>query len=63
MKKMDHIGVAVKDINKSIELFSKLFNKPPFHQETIETQHLQVSFFALEDIFLTIGFVSWKSTK
>ena len=63
MKKMDHIGVAVKDINKSIELFSKLFNKPPFHQETIETQHLQVSFFALEDTKVElIQPISEKST-
>ncbi len=49
MKKIDHIGIAVKDLNASNELFSKLFNRLPFHQEIIETQQLNVSFFKLED--------------
>ena len=63
MKKIDHIGIAVKDVEASNELFSKLFNKAPFHQELLETQHLQVSFFALEDTKVElIQPVSEKST-
>lgn len=49
MKKIDHIGIAVKDIQKSNEVFSKLFNRQPYHQEELATQHLLASFFALED--------------
>ena len=49
MKKIDHIGIAVKDLKASNELFSKLFNKPPFYQEKLENQHLEVSFFELND--------------
>jgi len=49
MKKIDHIGIAVKDLKASNELFSKLFNRNPFHQETLETQYLEVSFFELND--------------
>jgi len=49
MKKIDHIGIAVKELQQSNELFSRLFNRPPFHQETLESQQLHVSFFQLED--------------
>ena len=49
MKKIDHIGIAVKDLEASNDLFSKLFNRKPFHQEALENQHLQVSFFELND--------------
>ena len=49
MKKIDHIGVAVKNLEASNDLFSKLFNRKPFHYETLETQQLNVSFFKLED--------------
>ncbi|MFN8239093.1 MAG: methylmalonyl-CoA epimerase [Chitinophagales bacterium] len=63
MKKIDHIGIAVKDVEASNVLFSKLFNREPFHQETLETQHLQVSFFALEDTKVElIQPISEKST-
>ena len=49
MKKIDHIGIAVKDLKASNELFSKLFNKPPFHQEEVASEKLDVSFFDLGD--------------
>jgi methylmalonyl-CoA/ethylmalonyl-CoA epimerase len=49
MKKIDHIGIAVKDLNASNDLFSKLFNRLPYHQEILETQDLSVSFFKLDD--------------
>ena len=49
MKKIDHIGIAVKDLNVSNELFSKLFNKPPFHEEEVLSEKLNVSFFELGD--------------
>ena len=49
MKKIDHIGVAVKNLEQSDKLFTKLFNRKPFHREVLESQHLNVSFFQLED--------------
>ncbi|MDB5226149.1 MAG: methylmalonyl-CoA epimerase [Bacteroidota bacterium] len=49
MKKIDHIGVAVKNLEQSDNLFSKLFNKDPFHRESLDSQHLNVSFFELGD--------------
>lgn len=49
MKKIDHIGIAVKNLEDSNDLFSKIFNRKAFHTETLEKQHLNVSFFELED--------------
>ncbi len=49
MKKIDHIGIAVKNLEQSNLLFSKLFNKGPYHSEFLESQQLNVSFFELED--------------
>ncbi|HQV77882.1 MAG TPA: methylmalonyl-CoA epimerase [Chitinophagales bacterium] len=49
MKKIDHIGIAVKDLDASVKLFSKLFNKKPFHQEEVLSEKLDVSFFDLGD--------------
>ncbi len=49
MKKIDHIGIAVKNVEQSNDLFAKLFNREPFHHEFLESQQLNVSFFALGD--------------
>ena len=45
MKKIEHIGIAVKDLNKSNDLFSKLFGKKPYKSETIESEGVTTSFF------------------
>ena len=37
MKKIEHIGIAVTDINKSNELFSKIFGKKNYKSETVES--------------------------
>ena len=49
MKKIDHIGIAVNNLETSNALFSKLFNRTPIHQERVESQYLNVSFFELDD--------------
>lgn len=45
MKKIEHIGIAVKDITTSNSLFEKLFNKKPYKQEEVESEHVITSFF------------------
>lgn len=45
MKKIEHIGIAVKDIETSNNLFSKLFNTKPYKQETVESENVITSFF------------------
>lgn len=45
MKKIEHLGIAVRDINKSNELFSKLLNTGPYKQEAVESEGVITSFF------------------
>lgn len=49
MKKIDHIGIAVNDLTDSTALFNKLFNRTPFHFETLEKMHLEAAFYQLDD--------------
>lgn len=45
MNKIEHIGIAVKDLEASNLLFSKLFNKAPYKQEVVESESVITSFF------------------
>ncbi len=45
MKKIEHIGIAVKDLNTSNDLFAKLFNKPHYKVESVESEGVNTSFF------------------
>ena len=47
MKKIEHIGIAVTDINKSNELFSKIFGKKNYKSETVESEAVTTSFFQI----------------
>jgi len=45
MNKIEHIGIAVKDIEQSIQLFSKLLNTQPYKREKVETEGVETVFF------------------
>ena len=45
MKKIEHIGIAVKDIATSNELFAKLFGEAHYKMETVESEGVSTSFF------------------
>lgn len=45
LNKIDHIGIAVKDIAKSNELFSLLLDKNPYKQEEVKSENVITSFF------------------
>ncbi|MBA0882719.1 methylmalonyl-CoA epimerase [Flavobacterium undicola] len=45
MKKIDHIGIAVKDIVASNTLFEKLLGVPSYKQEEVESEGALTSFF------------------
>ena len=47
MKKIEHIGIAVTDINKSNSLFSKIFGKENYKSEIVETEGVTTSFFQI----------------
>jgi methylmalonyl-CoA/ethylmalonyl-CoA epimerase len=47
IKKIEHIGIAVKDINNSNQLFKKLFGAEHYKTETVESEGVSTSFFML----------------
>ncbi len=44
MKKIEHIGIAVRDMAESEAIFSKLFDTQPYKQEVVEAQKVLTSF-------------------
>jgi len=49
MKKVEHIGIAVKDINSSNQLFQKLFGIPNYKMEEVDSERVLTSFFKVGD--------------
>ncbi|MBS1646817.1 MAG: methylmalonyl-CoA epimerase [Bacteroidetes bacterium] len=47
LKKIEHIGIAVKNIQSSNELFKKLFGKELYKTENVESEKVTTSFFML----------------
>jgi len=45
MNKIEHIGIAVKNLKTANELYSKLFGQTPYKTETIESEGVSTSFF------------------
>ena len=45
MKKIEHIGIAVKDLEKSNTLFSQLFGKTHYKTEEVVSEGIKTSFF------------------
>jgi len=45
MNKIEHIGIAVKNLEESNILFGKLFGKPHYKVETVESEGVNTSFF------------------
>ena len=43
--KLEHIGIAVKDIEASNQLFKDLFNRPHYKIEEVESEGVKTSFF------------------
>lgn len=43
--KFEHLGIAVDDLVAANALFSKIFNAPPYKEETVETEGVRTSFF------------------
>ena len=45
MKNIEHIGIAVKDLDRSNEIFSALFGQAPYKKEEVESEGVITSFF------------------
>jgi methylmalonyl-CoA/ethylmalonyl-CoA epimerase len=45
MLKIEHIGIAVKNLEVSNQLFTKLLNTTPYKTEVVESEQVATSFF------------------
>ena len=45
MKKIEHMGIAVKKLSVSIPLFEKLLNTPCYKTEAVENEQVNTAFF------------------
>ena len=46
---LEHIGIAVKSLAASNELFAKLLNAPPYKAEAVEAEGVTTSFFRVNE--------------
>jgi len=44
IKKIEHIGIAVKNLNNSNDLFKKLFGKDHYKVESVASEGVSTSF-------------------
>ena len=47
MKKINHLGIAVKDIDESNKLFAKIFGKKNYKTELVKSEGVITSFFEI----------------
>lgn len=45
INKIEHIGIAVKDLEAANKVYTKLFGEPPYKTETVESENVSTSFF------------------
>lgn len=45
MRKIEHIGIAVKSLEVSIPIFEKMLNTPCYKQESVESEKVNTAFF------------------
>ncbi len=50
MNKLEHIGIAVANLEASEALFTKLLGVAPYKREIVESEHVITSFFQVGDV-------------
>lgn len=50
MQKIEHIGIAVKDLESANKTYKKLLGYKPYKQETVESEGVDTSFFFQERV-------------
>lgn len=49
MKKVEHIGIAVKNLASANELYKKLLGEAPYKTESVQSEMVNTSFFKVGD--------------
>jgi len=50
VKQLEHIGIAVSDMEKAIELYSRLLGRKPYKEEVVESEGVRTVFFRLGEV-------------
>jgi methylmalonyl-CoA/ethylmalonyl-CoA epimerase len=45
MNKIEHIGIAVRDLERSCDLYEKLLGVPPYKRESVHSEGVHTAFF------------------
>ncbi len=62
IKKVEHIGIAVKDLKKSENLFEKLLGAKPYKKEEVKSEGVVTSFFKIADQKIELLHASSKNS-
>jgi methylmalonyl-CoA/ethylmalonyl-CoA epimerase len=54
MLKLEHLGIAVKDLAQAERLYSALLGTNPYKQETVSSENVTTSFFKLGEVKLEL---------
>jgi len=54
IKSINHIGIAVKDLNVSLDLFKKLFQVQNVHTEEVLEQKVKVALFKVGEVLIEL---------
>jgi methylmalonyl-CoA/ethylmalonyl-CoA epimerase len=54
IKKIEHIGIAVEDLNVAIPIYEKLFDVSCYKQEVVASEAVKTAFFLLGDAKLEL---------
>ena len=50
MKKIEHIGIAVSNLNEADKLYSQLLDTEPYKRESVEIENVLTSFFKTDNV-------------
>lgn len=54
IESLNHIGIAVRDLDASVELFKKIFQTQNVHREVVEDQKVSIASFKVGDVILEL---------
>jgi methylmalonyl-CoA/ethylmalonyl-CoA epimerase len=54
IKQLNHIGIAVKNLEESIAIFQKLFGNDNIHRETVPEQKVEIASFKVGDVIIEL---------
>lgn len=49
MLKIEHLGIAVRDLSAANEIYTRLLGAAPYKTEAVDSEHVNTSFFSVGD--------------